>query len=368
MPTNGSHRMLIGVICTVMAGTAFSQTVVRPRNNSAPLSARYLLSFDVCNTADPEINCDRPSFHKLYLVQSEDGSTWEPFPGSEEMFKDFPGNVSDPIRRDNTLYIFYNDFPKEVRFTEVAKVRRYQAGVGWEAQPISLDVRHRDGTPERIVEPSAILDDQRRIVLFYRVCPPYKPSPEPIVSCENARDDGDEVIRSATEVEGSLGRRFVVDEGDRAVVPVTLVGGGTRETPNLVGNPDIFRGRDAYYLYLGFANIDGGDIGILAFASPTLRGDYTRIVALGAGVLATGVNAQMTGVYNRAWDQYWTYDPGLGNEGKKTILRAVHLDVSTPLIAGYFRPVIEIKNLPGLEDRPGFSFIGGEVAIVENEP
>ncbi len=215
------------------------------------LSASYLLAFHACDTAVSV--CNNPQNHRTYVAQSNDGVTWSPVPG----YVSHPGSVPDIIRRGNTVYVF-NVNP--------ATVRRFHITTNTWENPVAVQIL-RGGVAERWVDPSLILDDLGRIVIFYLV---GQASGDP-ATCSPGETSCVKIFRSATEVDGSDGGAFNADAGNRAEEAITM--------PGIASDPDIFRGATGYVLYIARSG------SIKVRTSNDLRGSYVIVPSLPDGKL-----------------------------------------------------------------------------------
>jgi len=123
------------IINYLIIGLAFAQP-----------SKKYLMAFHTCT------NCAGPQSHTTRIAESNDGSNWSLVPN----FNGFQGSVPDPIIRGNKLYIY-----------TPGKVNRYNNSANtWEP---AANVSIKDSNQQQImyVDPSAILDDDANIVLFF---------------------------------------------------------------------------------------------------------------------------------------------------------------------------------------------------------
>ena len=214
------------------------------------------------------------------------------------------------------------------------------------------------------IEQAAIVDDEGRIVLFYRQY--YVPHESQPV----------EYHRTATEVPGSDGTEFRVDAGERHVTVADVAKGYI----DALGNPDVFRDPEGYVIYCGSGVIEAGspesaignpDIGGLgAWRSETLRDTYAPVEGLSSGILTTFASGGC-GYYDPVSDEYWTYviPPGRYVPGRTTIWRAVHDRVDSPLGESDFEQVIDFEELVGLERTylaPGAGLL--HLGFISNEP
>ena len=291
--------------------------------NSSPstdpgISGAYLLAFHAC---DPDVSdCNDPRNHRVYLAQSDDGVNWSVVPGWET----YKGSVPDVIRRGDTLYVYTPN-----------KVRRYDfATETWES-PVSVELTDTE-SPDGFVDPSLIIDDQDRLVLFYLVgiigqdpagCAPGE------TSCVKH-------FRSATEVDGSDGAQFVADSGDR--VQVTII------PPSTASDPDIFYDGNRYVIYIARGQ------SIQVYTSQTLLGDYTLLSTLLDGYLTHDVGVG-SGYFDQATSRYWTY----GHTFEGIIRRAVHASLDESLSDSDFTTVLTGSSIglgaSYLVQSPGFA-------------
>ncbi len=241
-------------------------------STNSVIGKRYLLSFLVCNTADTA--CDDPRNHKTHIAQSDDGINWSLIAGYEPHF----GSVPDVIRRGDRLYVY-----------TPGKVRQYSYTDNTWGQPSDVSIRHTDGTNEMFVDPSAIIDENGRLVLFYLV---GQTSGDP-ARCPQGQSVCTKIIRSATEADGSDGTEFVVDPGNRAEIVIT-----SSETAS---DPDIFKGLQDFILYVSKG------AAVQALAATDLKGTYTDLPNLENGMLVNGAGGVPCGYYDQSSGEYWTY-------------------------------------------------------------
>jgi len=310
--TGTSHEDLIA------GGNATASSAISSSSTDPDISGAYLLAFHAC---DPEVSdCSGPRNHRVYLAQSDDGANWSLVPGWET----YKGSVPDVIRRGDTLYVYT---PNEVR--------RYDfATETWES-PVSVELTDTE-SPDGFVDPSLIIDDQDRLVLFYLVgiigqdpagCAPGE------TSCVKH-------FRSATEVEGSNGTEFVADSGDR--VQVTII------PPSTASDPDIFYDGNRYVIYISRGQ------SIQVYTSQTLLGDYTLLNTLPDGYL-TYVVGIGSGYFDQTTSRYWTY----GHTFEGIIRRAVHISLDESLSDSDFTTVLTGSSIglgaSYLVNSPGFA-------------
>lgn len=294
---------------------------------SQVLNGKYIMAFHACNTATT--NCSDPRNHKVYIAQSDDGSNWSSLPG----YSSYSGSVPDLIRRGNTLYVY-----------TPGQVRRYQIDTStWkDAAPVSVSIKHGDGTSDLFVDPSPILDDNGRIVLFYLV---GQTGGDP-ASCQSGQTSCTKIFRSATEVSGSDGVSFLVDDGNRAEITIG--------SPGNASDPDVFKVPDGYIMYIA------RDGGVQALRANDFRGGYQDVSSLPDGMLvAAGEGSVPSGYYDDTTGQYWTYvHTPQGNTA--VIKRAVTASINTQIQDSSFTTVISGSAFPGLGstykvESPGFA-------------
>ena len=212
-----------------------TQTSTTTSTTSTALPGKYLLAFHACV---PSSTCSSPTTHTTYLGYSDDGVSWSPVSG----FTAYQGSVPDIIKRGDTLY-FYNP----------QKVRKYTISTQTLGDSTAVSITKSDGSKEDFVDPSPYLDTStNKIVLFYLSSTGVSGDPAQCTTCP---------MRSATEVDGSDGTQFTVDDGDRI-----LVANGT--------DPDIYYDGSQYILYVSKGT------SVYAATSTTLKGTYTLISAL----------------------------------------------------------------------------------------
>ena len=159
---------------------------------SSEISGTYLLSFHACDPTTTD--CTDPRNHRVYVAQSNDGFNWDIIPGWEPT----QGSVPDLIRRGDTLYVFYCYWGQLG-----SRVLRYDFGTNTWATPVSLDLIDAEA-PDGIVDMSATIDSQGRLVLFYLVAA----AGQDPAGCAPGETTCTKHFRSATEVEGSDGTQF----------------------------------------------------------------------------------------------------------------------------------------------------------------
>jgi len=310
--TGTSHEDLIA------GGNATASSVNSSPSSDPGISGAYLLAFHAC---DPDVSdCHGPRNHRIYLAQSDDGANWSVVPGWET----YKGSVPDVIRRGDTLYVYTPD-----------EVRRYDfATETWES-PVSVKLTDTE-SPDGFVDPSLIIDDQDRLVLFYLV---GIMGQDP-AGCAPGETSCVKHFRSATEVEGSNGTEFVADSGDRVQVTIT--------PPSTASDPDIFYDGNRYVIYIARGQ------SIQVYTSQTLLGDYTLLSGLPDGYL-TYVVGIGSGYFDQATSRYWTY----GHTFEGIIRRAVHASLDESLSDSDFTTVLTGSSIglgaSYLVNSPGFA-------------
>ena len=331
--------------------TSYRLTLQSAEARTAPaIDGKYLIAFNDrdCNLPgiepEPEgqetgLGCRAPRYSRVHLLQSDDGAEWRTIPG----FEPFAGGIPDGIRRGNTLYLYANLMDPSQWGLRVLK---YDFDTNMWIGPHYVEVSggrepFLPFTPgkEFPVGQTAILDDNGRLMLLYRL---YYVAwgAQPV-----------EYFRTATEVPGSDGTKFVVDPGER----IKLVQDLDKEYIGL-GNGEIFRDPDGYGIYFGYGRFtekDGTALesGIAVWRSEELRGTYKPTEALPCGILTEFSGSAAGGGYVPAAGQYWTFviPPGRVIPGRITIWRAVHSSLDEQLADASFEQVIDFEELVGLE-------------------
>ena len=338
-----AREIRTAVLALMVVAVGLTIASINADVKASAVTGKYLLAFNICDAGA----CIDPPF-KAYLAQSDDGVTWRPIPGLIPFKSDCP----DPIRRGDTLYVFGPIM--EGGQGPAASVCKYSFEQDCWSPPERIAVMGArfPSIPygrELFIEPSTILDEQGRIVIFYRLF--WR------TGGRDKRDGDIEYIRSATEVEGSDGTEFRVDEGDRFTVEIHP---GTSELITTVGNPDVFRGPDGYYILLGIKD------GTMLLFSEELRGAYSLVEELHQGLIMTShIGGQSAGHYDALTGQYWVYGvPGQGGNispgiGFGSVARAVVSRLDQPIPTSKFQTVIDPPTVPGLvtvgASEPGFT-------------
>lgn len=297
--------------------------VPAPSSASAvSLTGKYIGAFLACNTAASD--CSNPQNHMTYLAESNDGVHWSPVPG----FKPFPGSVPDVIRRGDSLYV-YNP----------GTVVRFDLDTGSQTQPSPVRLQFSNGSSTLFVDPSVYLDQSGTLHLFFlpgirnqdpAQCPPGQPT------CTK-------YILSATEVSGSDGGSFVVDQGVRTSYVINQC---------CFSDPAVFEGPGGYYLYTSMGQET------LAFESSTLTGSYTAVQGLDGGVLTSqGTGGVPAGYYDNASQSFWTYVTQ--GQNPVVIMRASTPNIDSEIPGSSFQTVISGCTFLGL----GCSYMAASPAV-----
>lgn len=259
------------------------------------ITGQYLMAFHACDTA--VANCMDPRNHQVYLAQSDDGAQWGIVPGWEP----YRGSVPDVIRRGDTLYIY-----------TPGQLARYHLDTGVFEGPAQVTF----SGAEMFVDPSAFVDDQGRLVLFFL----YGQMGGDPAGCLPSETTCVKRFGSATEVEGSDGASFTVDDDDRVTVSLATSG-----MPRSASDPDIFFDGAQFVLYISHGPSTS------VWTSPDLRGSYTQIPTLSNGMLSSGTGGVAAGYFDPFTQQYWTFSHASKMGQAASIRRAVHSDFSRQL-------------------------------------
>ncbi|MEK6981869.1 MAG: hypothetical protein AABX38_02970 [Candidatus Micrarchaeota archaeon] len=284
---------------------------------------KYLLSFHACDKS--QTDCNDPRNHKVYIAQSTDGANWKLLPN----YVPYSGSVPDLIVRENILYVY-----------TPGVLRRYQIDNDvWET-PLNVQMTNSIGANELFADPSLILDEEKNLVMFYLVgqigsdparCQPYDNS------CFKK-------IRSATEIKGSNGAKFIVDSGDRLEASIT-----EKESAS---DPDVFSNSGGYTLLLSKG------MSIQLSRSTSLRGSYLESSALSKGLLTNNAGGIPSGYYDKENNQYWVF-VHTNEDGLSVIKRAVVNNLNVQIPSSAFTPILT-GNRIGLGsnynvESPGFA-------------
>lgn len=289
---------------------AFVVTVGEAQTQSSSvLTKRYLLAFHACDTTST--NCDDPRNHQTYLAQSDDGASWSIPSG----YTSFSGSVPDVVRRGQTIYVY-----------SPGQVRRFRIDTSTWESPLTVTLTDSEGS---FVDPSPIVDENGRIVLFYLLS---SGSGDP-AQCPSGQSSCVKRFRSATEVDGSDGAQFLADSGDRAQVTLTP----TSTQPDTASDPDIFYDGTQYVLYISRGN------SMEVYTSSTLRGSFSRSTVLSGGKITDNSGGVGSGFYDALQGQYWTF--AHRPETPQSIYRGVHATLASTLSSGSLTAVVTGSGL-----------------------
>lgn len=268
----------------------------------AAVTQKYLMTFHACKKSSSK-NCSDPKNHKIYLAQSDDGQSWKRIKG----WKAFKGSVPDVIRRDDTLYLYSAN----------NELVRYHVKTNMQDKAVPVEV---EGLDAGFVDPSLFVDEDGRLVLFFL----YGELGGDPAQCAAGKTSCVKNFGSATEVEGSDGTQFTLDDGYRA--QVTLSTSGKIKTAS---DPDIFYDGEQYILYISY----GPSVSV--WTSDSLRGEFTQ----SSEMLSNSLGGIPAGFYNETNKEYWTFTHTTSS-GYSVIRRAVHDSVSQALSENDYATVI----------------------------
>ena len=289
---------------------------------------KYLMSISSCDTA--VLDCHSPQNHEVYLAESENGLAWSLVPEWEP----YPGSVPDIIRKENKLYVYDRQYLTKYDLVSNTQDEHVPGPMG---KDFSKQVTVEGLGAAGYVDPSLIKDDAGRLVLFFMHgllgADPAQCLPEES-SCVK-------YFGSATEVDGSDGKRFKLDDGHRASI---TVGDGAHRGAS---DPDVFFDGDQYVLYISHGTA------ISVWTSPSLKGNYSHV-----GDLSDTEGGVPAGYYHQNTGKYWTFSH-ITQDGVTVIRRANHSDLASVLNAQKCIDVISapILGLPSTRDTgsPGFT-------------
>ncbi|MFP8873207.1 MAG: hypothetical protein VCB42_01440 [Myxococcota bacterium] len=240
--------------------------------------------------------------HETWLLESDNAEEWSLVPG----FERFIGSVPEVITRGSEI-LLYNP----------GKMRAYDLESGT-VRGATASITTAEGETVSYVDPSAWLDDQGRIVLFFLNSTDTPPGEDPAAGSDPKDFD------SALEVEGSLGTEFVLSEGHRIQVQGS--------------DPDIFFDGEQFVLYVSRGQ------STLVFVSETLEGEYAAIEGLEGDSFLTHKGGIPAGHYDESSASYWTYVHS--NTGAGTVVRlAVHDSLSSTLGEEAFETLLAGEDL-----------------------
>lgn len=325
--------IVLGIVVALTLLACMATQDIHGARGGAVINRKFLMAFQACDVGG-SYGCRESEEGNVYLAQSNDGVHWLPMPGIQP----FQGNVPDLIRRDNSLYVYYLTFGS-AQWSETLNVRRYNVRTAaLEAEDMVM-ITDDYGIAERIVDPSLIVDDDGKLVLFYLVQDVGMNDP---ARCMPGSPTCNKVFRSATEVEGSDGTEFIVDAGNRYERQI-----GPDE---IIVDPDVFRTPDGYVMYVGYADERyqaGPPDAALALFSTDLRGSYALIPALEDGVLTRSISGG-AGMYDFATKQYWTYGAQVDPRGSLVIAGAAHAGFDTTILESRLQIVVTGQDVMGL--------------------
>lgn len=283
-----------------------------------PFTKKFIMPFHTCDKSTSS-NCNDPINHVTRLAESDNGTQWSLVPGFTPLKGGGiipPVSVPDLIQRGNKAYLYV---PSAVYI--------YDGSTGKWSSNTTYTITDESGASIRFVDPSPMLDAQGRIVLFFLNSSSSGQGMDPAgcssYPCTKRFD-------SAIEVEGSDGKRFVMQSGPR--VQIALDGTMLRTG----SDPDIYYDGTKYVLYVS------AGASTLAFSSATLHGSYTPLI--GTTGLLTSIGGVPCGHYDTETKRYWTFVQS--NEGGTNVIkRAVHADFSRQLGASDFTTVMSASAL-----------------------
>jgi len=247
----------------------------------------------------------------VYLAQSSDGLNWNLIPGWEP----FSGSVPDVIRRGDTLYIY-----------TPGQLVRYHLDSDTIESPTQVQI---PGLQGGYVDPSLFIDKEGNLVMFFL----YGQLGMDPAGCSSDEDSCVREIGSATEVAGSDGAEFELDDGQRA--SLTLDPSSQFRS---FSDPDIFFDGNQYVLYISHGPSTS------VWVSQELRGEYVQEPSLPQGMLTTSIGGVPAGHLDQASGKYWTY-AHIDQQGTTVIRLAVHDNLLQPLSDSDFTTVISADSL-----------------------
>ncbi len=283
-----------------------------------PFTKNYIMSFHTCDAS-----CTGFQDHMVHLAESNDGITWTTVPN----FVPYTGSVPDVIVRGTKVYIF-----------TPGMVKRYDHTTGlWENNPQPVSIVDSNNVPVSFVDPSAIVDSNGNLVLFFLNATGLTGDPAGCSSypCNKYFD-------SATEVPGSDGTQFVMNAGHRASVTLN-------SSPQTASDPDIYFDGTNYQLY-----ISSGP-STLAAHSASLHGPYALYALPNNGTLIQNGGVPC-GMYDTQASTYRTYAHAANMSAAAEIRMFAHtgfasqLSTYTTVISGPIigEPVTTKTESPGI--------------------
>ena len=131
-----------------MRGTILSLLLFAFFSTFAQPTKKYLMSFHTC------IDCASPTNHTVQLAESDNGSSWSLVPGHTA----WQGSVPDVITRGSKIYIY-----------SPTGMKTYDSTTKSWSGTSKFSVVDKNGTTVNIVDPSAHINANGKIVLFYLV-------------------------------------------------------------------------------------------------------------------------------------------------------------------------------------------------------
>lgn len=296
---------LLFVLVAIGAGCSATTSTTTVPSSENVMDGAYLMAFHACDGAKAE--CNNPRAHEVYLAQSNDGVAWEVVPG----WQSYTGSVPDVIRRENTIYVYTPNSVVRCSLTAVCSAP--------EAVRIS-------GLSAGFVDPSLTMNDDGQLVLFFL----YGEKGADPAQCPSGQTTCIKRIGSATEVDGSNGTQFVLDEGDRATI--TLNANELRSA----SDPDIFFDGTQYVLYVSHGS------SIAVWTSSNLQGTYTRV---NSSYLSKNTGGIPSGFFDNATGRYWTYAHTKAQNGVSVIRRATHTTLTKQLAESDWQAVLSADDI-----------------------
>lgn len=226
---------------------------------------KYLMSFHTCT------DCAMPTNHTVQLAESDNGSSWSLVPGHTG----WQGSVPDVITRGSKIYLY-----------APTGMKTYDSSTKAWSNTSKFSVVDKNGATVNIVDPSAHINANGKIVLFYLVSTGSTGDPASCTSYPCTKNFG-----SAIEKEGTDGTQFVAVDGYRA--SITLNNGSASD-------PDIFYDGSKYWLYISLGQ------SVEVRSSDLLHGDYQKVTTLSNSIL-TSQGGIPAGYYDPTSKKYWTY-------------------------------------------------------------
>ena len=276
---------------------------------SFSLDAPFWMTFHQCDTK--KVDCLDPMKHETRVASSQDGIRWRIL----SSVPSFQGSVPDLLIRDEELYVF--SLPKLHRMSPKEK----------KEEIAHFHVLDEQDELVLQVDPSPIMDKDGKIVLFFLVG---------IAGVDPARCPKDQrtctkQFRSATEIEGSKGKRFRLDPGIRADLTISQ--------GHFASDPDVFVGPDGYYLYIS----RGAQVQVLY--AKELRGSYMPLSSLPNGMLSRNNGGVPAGYFDKDKQLFFTFITRHKGGNRTEIHGAQHKDFSRALTERDFSPMITPQGL-----------------------